>query len=344
MKSSICLKFMAAMASVALTAPAVSAQSMTVGNGFSPTHFFGKDLTEPWMACVEEGTGKAITFNYFPSGQIAAATATLDALNTGLLNVAAVSIGYVTNKLPLNGISMLPNMGETSKQMVVAYRTALEQIPELSEELRANGVKPLIINLFPPYQIMGRSDPIDTAGKFEGRLIRTAGSANTLTVRELGASPVEMPAADIYIALDRGTVDAALLGLSSIKNYSLHELLKSISANGQFGSFTTLLAMDLEDYDNLSEENRAVVDECALKVEADVAKLMDDEQGALLDEFRAMGITIFQYSDEELAKLSERMKGVEQDFVARLEARGLGAAKVSEAYKNILAETPTGAE
>jgi len=344
MKRNACLTYVAAATSLALAAPVASAETMMVGHGFSPTHFIAKDLTEPWMACVEEGTGKALTFDYYPSGQIAAAAATLDALNTGLLNVSTVSIGYVTNKLPLNGISMLPNMGETSKQMVAAYRTALDEIPEMSEELRANGFKTLVINLFPPYQILGRSDPIDTAAKFEGRLIRTAGSANTLTIRELGASPVEMPAADIYIALERGTVDAALLGLSSIKSYSLQELLKSISANGQFGSFTTLLAMDLEDYEALSEETRAVVDECSLKIEADVAKLMDDEQKSLLDEFGAMGITIYRYSDEELATLAERMKGVEEDFVTRLEARGIAAAKVGEAYKKILAETPTFAE
>lgn len=344
MKRRDCLTYIAAATSLALATTAAAAETMVVGHGFSPTHFFAKDLTQPWMACVEEGTGKALTFDYYPSGQIAAATATLDALNTGLLNVSAVSIGYVTNKLPLNGISMLPNMGETSQQMVVAYRRALEQIPELSEELRANGIKPLIINLFPPYQIMGRGDAIDTAAKFEGRLIRTAGAANTLTVRELGASPVEMPAADIYIALERGTVDAALLGLSSIKSYSLHELLKSISANGQFGSFTTLLGMDLEDYDNLSAETRAVVDDCALKVEADVAKLMDDEQKSLLEEFAAMGIAIYRYSDGELATLAERMKGVEADLTTRLEARGIAAGKVAEAYRKIVAETPASIE
>lgn len=330
-----------AAAAILMAGQSASAEHFTVGNGFSPTHFFGKDLTEPWMTCVEEGTGKGITFDYYPSGQIAAATATLDALNSGLLDISAVSIGYVTNKLPLSGISMLPDMGQTSKQMVAAYRTALKEIPELAEELRANGIQPLVINLFPPYQILARGEPIDTADKFEGKLIRSAGAANTLTLRELGASPVEMPAADIYIALERGTVDAALLGLSSIKNYSLHELVKSISANGQFGSFTTLLGMDRKKYEALSEEFRAVVDQCALKIEAAVGDLMDGEHQALLEEFAGMGITIYEYSDEELAKLSERMRGVEEDFVTRLEARGLPAGRVMEGYKKIVAETPT---
>src|SRR5690606_28624961 len=136
-------------------------------------------------------------------------------------------------------------------------------------------------------------------------------------------------------------VDAALLGLSSIKNYSLHELVKSISANGQFGSFTTLLGMDRKKYEALSEEFRAVVDQCALKIEAAVGDLMDGEHQALLEEFAGMGITIYEYSDEELAKLSERMRGVEEDFVTRLEARGLPAGRVMEGYKKIVAETPT---
>ncbi|MDN5842369.1 MAG: TRAP transporter substrate-binding protein DctP [Alcaligenaceae bacterium] len=340
MTHTIQLKLAALAASAALMAPAAWAGNMMVGNGFSPTHFFGKDLTEPWMACVKEGTKGAIDFQYFPSGQIAAAAATLDALNTGLLQVAAVSVGYVTNKLPLNSVSMLPGMGQTSRQMVTANRKALAEIPALAAELKANRIHPLVINLFAPYQIMSRGEPIDTLEKFDGHLIRTAGAANTLTISELGGSPVEMPAADIYVAIERGTVDAALLGLPSVKSYSLQEVLKSISANGQFGSFTTLLAMDLDVYDKLPPEQRTVVDDCSLKIEDSVAQLMDDQQQSLLDEFGKMGITIYSYSDAELAKMDQRMKAVGQDFVSRLGARGLPAEAVYTGYKKILSETP----
>ncbi|CAM3778381.1 TRAP transporter substrate-binding protein DctP [Castellaniella denitrificans] len=338
------LKCLAVVAAVALTTPAAWGENMMVGNGFSPTHFFGKDLTEPWMACVKEGTRGEISFQYFPSGQIAATGATLDALNTGLLQVAAVSVGYVTNKLPLNGVSMLPGMGQTSRQMVTTSRRALAEIPALAAEMKANRIHPLVINLFAPYQVMSVGKPIETADQFKGRLIRSAGAANTLTIKGLGASPVEMPAADIYVALERGTVDAALLGVPSIKSYSLQELLKSISANGQFGSFSTLLAMDLDVYQKLPDAQRAVVDDCSAKVEDSVARLMDDEQKSLLHEFGEKGIAIYTYSDAELAKLDERMKGVGKDFVDRLGARGLPAEAVFTGYQKILSETPAVAE
>ena len=127
--------------------------------------------------------------------------------------------------------------------MVTAYRRALE-IQPLADEMSANRIHPLVVTMFPPHRIQGSGEPIDTLAKFDGHLVRSAGSANTLTIEHLGAVGVEMPGADVYVSLERSTINSMLMGVSSIRAYSLQELLKSISSNGQFGSFLTLLAMD----------------------------------------------------------------------------------------------------
>ena len=94
-----CLRGAAIAVTGALNALPVQAETMMLGHGFSPSHFFSKEFSEPWMTCVTDTTDGGLSFQYFPAGQVSDADTTLDALNTGLLQVASVSIGYVTNKV-----------------------------------------------------------------------------------------------------------------------------------------------------------------------------------------------------------------------------------------------------
>lgn len=87
------------------------AESFNVAHGYPPTHPVVAQGIVPWMACVEEKTGNAITFIHFPSGQITSHNAAIDSVNSGVTDIAAIITGYVSSQMPLNGIPLLPDMG-----------------------------------------------------------------------------------------------------------------------------------------------------------------------------------------------------------------------------------------
>jgi len=99
--------------SAALAATGAYAETLIVSNGLSPTHVVSTHGFDPWMACVKEGTNNEVDFNYFPSGQLAPVKGSIDALNSGLAQVAFVSPSNETSKLPIGGVAMLPGMGDT---------------------------------------------------------------------------------------------------------------------------------------------------------------------------------------------------------------------------------------
>jgi TRAP-type transport system periplasmic protein len=124
----------------------------------------------------------------------------------------------------------------------------------VSGELSDNHVRAMVVNVLPAYQIMSANEPIDSLDEFGGRTVRVAGSAMTFTVSALGASPVDMPAGDLYMSMQRGTVDSTILALASVKTYSLHALIKAMSTNGSFGSSGQFFAISDAAWERLTAE------------------------------------------------------------------------------------------
>lgn len=316
----------------------VAAETLTVSHGYPPNHVIAEQGIDPWMACVKEQTSGDIDFNYFPGGQIASVKDSLDAINGGLSQVSTVVVPYLSHKLPLNGITMLPDMGNTSKEMVDAYRALLNQGGPALDEWKAIGVRPLVINMLPVFQMVSTVGVIDSLEEFEGLKIRSAGGLLNFTINALGASPVEMPAGDMYVALQRGTLDAAFLALASVNPYSVDELADAVSVNGPFGGGGTIIGMDYETWEQMPSAYQAVIDECGTKVEVQFANYLDAENLKLQEQFSADGIDVYQFSKSELSVLKPKLETVAKEYIDRLEERGLPAAEVYDQYREILSK------
>lgn len=316
-------------------APAFAETVLTVAHGFSPTHVIAAQAVDPWMACVSEKAGDSVTFKYFPSGQIAKTTEMLGALQSGIANLTTVPIGYVSDRMPLNGVSMLPGMGSSAGEVIPAYSKAVKS-GLLADEFAANNIVPVWVMALPAYQIVSTKGPLRTPEDFSGKVVRSAGGTMNLTISALGASPAEIPSSDMYVAMERGTTDATLSALASIKPYNIQELMNAVSTNGAFGSFSVAFSMNTSSWDALDDATREVFMTCGAQTEAGVAKFLDDEVAALQTEFGAKGVDVYSFTDAELAALNEKLASVVEDWAKRLSERGLPAEQAVAEYRALL--------
>lgn len=314
------------------TATAAGAETLIVSNGLSPTHVVSTQGFDPWMACVTETTGGEVDFNYFPSGQLAPVAGSIDALNSGLAQVAFISPTNEAGKLPLGGIALLPGIGETSSEMTAAYRKVSDSGGPIAAEIAGNGIHPMIVNALPAYQIMSAAAPIKSFEDFSGRKTRVAGGAMGFTVDALGGVPVEMPAGDLYVAMQRGTVDSTIFAFSSVKTYSVQELITSMSRNASLGTSAQMIAISDDALTSMSPENQQALRDCGLRVETELAAYLDEENQTLADEFAALGIEIYDIPEDAMAEIDEHLAGVASDYVQRLEERGLPGQQAFDEY------------
>lgn len=331
-------KIKSAAIAVTLAVPGLAhADSFTFAHSFTPTHTVTKKGYEPWMECVK-AQNPDTAFTHFPGGQIVKGPETLDGLVNGLADLTAVMIGYVSSKMPLSGVGFLPGLGNDAGHVTRAFEKAVRVAP-VADEFAKNGIHPIWVFSMPIYQIVSTKGALRTADDFKDKVLRSSGGAMTLTISELGAAPTEMPISDLYVSMERGTIDGTLLSLSSIKPYNAESLMTAMSTNASLGAYTVAVSMKSDKWEALPAETQTAMTKCGLEAGQKLSASFDTEAQALIAEFEGLGVDMYELTDDELTWVSNSVSAVGDDWVKRLEERGLPAAETLATYKALLDET-----
>ena len=170
------------------------------------------------------------------------------------------------------------------------------------------------------YNLWTRDEPqFDDAGNLEVDGLKLRGNAvyNAFFTNYLNAQVIDLPTGEVYSALQRGVVDATgwtQIGLIDLKwNEFLNYRIEPCFFSTDLG-----VVVNMEKWDSLSDESKALIQEVAIQHEQDSVSAMQakrDEDFAALDE---AGMTVISLEGEAKAnylaaareKTWERMKGL----------------------------------
>jgi TRAP-type C4-dicarboxylate transport system substrate-binding protein len=167
-------------------------------------------LFEEWAQSVEKRTNGRVKFEFTSLPELGLGGAeTIRVLKTGVVDVAEVYAGYVAGELPMLEILEIPGIfpdPETAKKAIKAWKP---QEAKILEE-RANAVL-LAMAVYPDQGIFSKR-PVRTLEDFKGLKTRVHSVALGSLMAALGGEPLTIAFAEVYTALERGTVDAAIAG------------------------------------------------------------------------------------------------------------------------------------
>lgn len=152
--------------SLLAAAPGLAVEKLIITTNVPPQHWASTQGAEPFMACVKKASNGDIDFNYFPSGQLQNFNNSLDVVNNGLAQISYLVISALSGKMPVTGITMLPALGNNVVEMTKATRKVIDAEGPYKKEFADNKVRPLLINVFPPYQMILKSGPIEAPKDF----------------------------------------------------------------------------------------------------------------------------------------------------------------------------------
>ena len=167
-------------------------------------------LYEEWTQTVEKRTNGRVQFELTSLPELGLGGAeTIRVLKTGVVDVTETYGGYVAGELPLIEILELPGIfpdPETAKKAIMAWKPMEAKI--LDE--KANAVL-LAMAVYPDQAIFSKK-PVRKLDDFKGLKIRVHSVALSSLVAGLGGDPLTVAFAEVYTALERGTLDAAISG------------------------------------------------------------------------------------------------------------------------------------
>ena len=254
----------------------------------------------------------------------------IDGIKAGLFEGCQICGSYAPGKTPLNRVFELPFILPQEPEQISRMMAALWEHPAVLKELARWNAVPLFPAAITQYGLMGNKR-IVKAEDFDGIRIRIPGEmARVLT--QFGAVPVMLPVADLYEAMDRGTVDMGTLPWPfSFGAFKIHEVSKYVTTNFSPGSNSCAFLANKDAWEALPEEFKALHREWYRKA----PKVWGDEYKKGVKKWLPIykkNLEFVRMPDEERAKLLSKAEGVHKEWIKAMEKRGLPGQEVYDYF------------
>lgn len=273
---------------------------MAIGANYSAEAFSSKAM-EQFIELVDKKSGGRIVIKYYPAGQLGSDREVFEAVQFG--NYA---MGYMT---PSPQVSFIPavkvfDMGAASTDFDAAVKTleSGEFREKLDQEYEKVGVK--LLTIFPTgYRELATNKEIRTFEDIKGLKLRVMDNPNQMEFwSDMGANPMPLPAAEVYIALQQKLVDANENPLDTLLSEKTYEQTRYIVLTHHI-LFTNTLTINQEIWDGLSREDQEIIQSSIEEASAWAVENSQKNLEEASETLKREGKEIIEFSSEELDKM-----------------------------------------
>ena len=254
-----------------------------------------------------------------------------------LAGLALVVPSYIPAQLPLANVGSNPALWRDSWVGSKAYAGLYAERPEMKAELAKQGVELISAFATPTYYLMARKGELKSVKQLNGMRIMSSGQIAVM-LKSMGAQIVSVSTPEGYEALQRGTVDGAVYGLTSAKTYGVEGVVESVWEL-PVGGLPLLVVMNKRIWDSISKEDQATIKRIA-EGHADAFHKIyqiggDDES---LKAFEKAGVKIVDPDAENLASLRKSAEAIWDQWAKEQAAAGRPGKAVVDTFVRLADE------
>ncbi len=283
-----------------VSAPAMSADpvEVPVATWGSPSHINVATFVGKLGEVLDAESDGRITLRHFPSGQLAEDADMPVALTTGAVKFGWVTLNNWSGIIEDVKIADAP-AGLTMEQMAEATDAENGIKAVLDRQLREKGTTLLAVTPLGP-TVFVTNEPALAPKDFAGKKIRVYSEGTADLAQAIGAAPVQLPFADVYTALQRGTIDGAITGFQGVGSQKMYEVAKFLLVPASFtgaGGYQGWVA-NLDWWEGLTDADREIIAKAIGEAEAfSREKIVEDRQN-LAATYEAEGMTVVELTPD----------------------------------------------
>lgn len=237
-----------------------SSQETTVlrfSHFYPSTSDINEQIFEPWAKKIEADSNGRLKVEVYPSATISKADTAYESAVKGTIDIGSQVQGYTSGRFPLSQIAELPGLSNSSTQTGCMLQTLYDNGAIASEY---DDSHLLFMFATGPGTLHSTNKLIKTPEDMRGMRIRRPSAVAGDIIESMGASPVGLPANDIYTSLQRGVVDGLSFPWEAMATFKLDELTK-YHTNMPFYSSALMVTMNKDKYEGLPEDLKQVIDD-----------------------------------------------------------------------------------
>jgi TRAP-type C4-dicarboxylate transport system substrate-binding protein len=283
----------------------------------------------PWARRVE-AADVGLTIKGFPGGAIGGRPAeAYRRILTGVSDIELHVPGFTSTVFPRTLVAEVPLQWKSPTEATIALDRILAT--HLADDYEGLKVLALWTADLP---VVMTVKAVRTPEDLEGLRLRVSSRTQADVIAGLGATPVAVPMTQAHIALKKGIVDGAVVGLSVASRFKLHEVVKNFIIDLPFGYPPFFIAMNRETYESLTKAQRAVIDRnSGLDYSLVGAKSFEAGRARAIATMRgASGVRITELSEAERKIWVGELKMIAEAWIDHQDRPGLDFRTLYEAY------------
>jgi len=305
-----------------LAALASHAAELKLADFQPPTHPYASQVYTPFGNAIKEKTQGAVTVRVFMGGELGPGPA--EQLNRAVNGVADIAFGlpgYTAANFQKTLLSELPGVISTSN----GTERVMAHVDALAKEYRRVTLLGLWHNA--PNMLLMGNKPVRNMADLKGLKIRTPSRNGGKILEAWGASPVSMPATDIYNAMQTGVIDGAMIDATTLQTFKLGEVTKYVTYGMKPTVSSFFLVMNRDSFSALSAPQRAIVQEAGKAAAINANKVQLSVADKALAAFAAQpGKQVIQLSADAAAPFNAASDTVTKQVIEEADKAGLEAS------------------
>ncbi len=260
---------------------------------------------------VEKASGGRIEVQIYPASQLGPIPREIEGVQLGNIQAYIGPVDFFVGVDPRFGVFSAPLVfrDDVNAAATVEDPAIQKAMFDLVTPKRMTGIATLGLGA----SDYGAKKPIVTLADFSGKKLRINGTElEKQKMAKLGATGVGMPLSEVVPALDQGTIDGTISGLSIFVAFKMNDLLKVITVtNDTF--INSIAVVSTAWLDTLPPDLKKIALDSGAAVQPKTQQWEFDFNKKLAKDWEGLGGTVHTLSADDLAKLKTLLASVADD-------------------------------
>ena len=245
-----------APAAVFLIVLPCSAETLDFASPAAPNHPLHTEVIEPWIEQIVSNSAGTLEIRTFYSSPLGNYSNIYDRVLDDVVDIAFTTLSAVGGQFKKTDVAALPFETQSAVEGSVALWNLYER-GIISDEFE--DIKLLGLFMFPNSALHMSDHAIHRLEDFKGIKIRTAGKIQSETIALLGGSPVTAEPSEIYLGIERGVFDGAVMPWTGVPPFKLEEVTY-FHLDAPLGSAVAMIFMNQKVFDSLPAAAQRAID------------------------------------------------------------------------------------
>lgn len=244
-----------------------------------------------WAAAeIEKRTNGKYHIDVFPASSLGKESDLNQGLTLGTVDMIISGLSFAARTMPRMGVGYYPYTFRDGEHLIKWSQSPY--FKEMVDEYRnKTGIQITAMTYYGARHTTSNKPFTDCAG-MKGLKMRVPDVPAYLALpKSCGANPTPIAFAEVYLALQNGTVDAQENPLTTIEAKKFYEVQKYIILTGHIiDSLATQVAPHI--WTKLSDQEKKIFTDVTQEAAAKATAQIQKREGELVDEFRKKGLTV----------------------------------------------------